>query len=105
MTQTGPDTFEISGWCFLPSIQRPAPRVVLAYRAEEHWIAFALSDIRELRPNLAKRMKNSKYLSSGWRKLISTADLPRGVTISAWALDAVVGDVYKLPGDFLLPAR
>jgi hypothetical protein len=24
------------------------------------------------------------------------------VTISAWALDAVAGDVYKLPGDFLL---
>jgi hypothetical protein len=26
------------------------------------------------------------------------------VTISAWALDAVVGDVYKLPGDFFFPA-
>jgi len=77
MIQKGPDTFEISGWCFLPPIQQPAPRVVLAYRAEENWIAFALSDISESRPNLAKEMKSRKYLSSGWRKLISTADLPR----------------------------
>jgi hypothetical protein len=105
MIQTGPDTFEINGWCFLPSIQRPAPRVVLAYRAEEHWIAFALSDIREARPRLAKEMKSKNYLISGWRKVVSSADLPRGVTISAWALDAVAGDVYKLPGDFLLPAQ
>jgi len=105
MTQKGPDTFEISGWCFLPSIQQPAPRVVLAYRAEKDWIAFALSDVRDLRPSLAKEMKSTKYLSSGWRKLVSTADLPRGATISAWALDAVAGDVYKLPGDFLLPAQ
>jgi len=103
--QKGPDTFEISGWSFLSSIQQPASRVVLAYRAEEHWIAFALSDTRELRPNLVKEMKSRKYLSSGWRKLVNTADLPRGVTISAWALDAAAGDVYKLPGDFLLPAQ
>jgi hypothetical protein len=40
LIQKGPDTFEISGWCFLPSIQGPAPRVVLAYRAGEDWIAF-----------------------------------------------------------------
>jgi len=45
------------------------------------------------------------FSSSGWRKLVHTADLPRGVAISAWALDAVAGDVYKLPGDFLLPAQ
>jgi hypothetical protein len=43
--------------------------------------------------------------SSGWRKLVHTADLPGVVAISAWALDAVAGDVYKLPGDFLLPAQ
>ena len=105
MIQRGPDTFEISGWCFLPSIQQPAPRVVLAYRAEEHWIAFALSDVREARPSLAREMKSTNYLSSGWRKLVRIADLPRGVAVSAWALDAVAGDVYKLPGDFLLPAE
>lgn len=105
MTQTGPDTFEISGWCFLPSIQEPAPRVVLAYRAGEHWIAFALSDVREARPTLAREMKSTKYLNSGWRKLISATGLPRGTSISAWALDAVAGDVYKLPGDFLLSAH
>ena len=105
MIQKGPDTFEIRGWCFLPSIQRPAPRVVLAYRAGEDWIAFALSDIREPRPNLVTELKSTKYLSSGWRKLVNSADLPRNATISAWALDAVAGDVYKLPGDFLLPAQ
>jgi hypothetical protein len=105
LTQKGPDSFELSGWCFLPLIQEPAPRVVLAYRAEKGWIAFALSDVRELRPSLAKEMKSTKYLSSGWRKLVHTTDLPRGVAISAWALDAVAGDVYKLPGDFLLPAH
>jgi len=33
------------------------------------------------------------------------ADLEFCDTISAWALDAVAGDVYKLPGDFLLPPR
>jgi hypothetical protein len=105
MIRKGPDTFEISGWCYLPLIQGPAPRVVLAYRAGEDWIAFALSDVREPRPNLAKEMKSKTYLASGWRKLVNSADLPRGAAISAWALDAVAGDVYKLPGDFLLPAQ
>jgi hypothetical protein len=77
---------------------------VLAYLSEENWTAFALSDIRETRPNVVKEMKSRKYFEAGWRKMISRNDLPNGATIiSAWALDAAAGEVYKLPGDFVLP--
>jgi hypothetical protein len=106
LVQKSPETFEISGWSFLPLTGRPAPRVVLAYQSGENWIAFALSDIRETRLNVAKQMKNRKYAESGWRKVLNRNDLPGGATIiSAWALDAAAGEVYKLPGDFVLPGR
>jgi hypothetical protein len=106
LVQKKPDTFEISGWSFLPPIGRPAPRAVLAYRSDQNWIAFALSDIRETRPNIVKEMKSRKYFETGWRKVFNRNDMPEGATvISAWALDAVAGEVYKLPGDFILPAR
>jgi hypothetical protein len=106
LTQKNPDTFEISGWSFLPQEQRAAPCVVLAYLAGENWTAFGLSDIRETRPNIVKEMKNRKYFETGWRKIVNRNDLLEGATrISAWAVDAAAGEVYKLPGDFILPAR
>lgn len=106
LVQKSPDMFEISGWSFLPQEQRPAPCVVLAYLSEGNWTAFALSDIRETRPNVVKEMKNRKYFETGWRKVINRNDLPNGATtICAWALDAAAGDVYKLPGDLVLPAQ
>ena len=98
------ETFVISGWSFLPELERPAPCVVLAYRFGDQWIAFALSDMREPRPDLVQRTKNRKYLTAGWRASTRREILPPDAEqISAWALDPDAGDVYKLPGDFRLP--
>lgn len=106
VVQKSPNMFEISGWSFLPQEQRPSPCVVLACLSEGNWTAFALSDVRETRPSVAKEMKSRKYFEAGWRKTISRNDLPNGATmISAWALDAAAGEVYKLPGDFVLPTQ
>ena len=106
LVQKNQDTFEASGWSFLPLTGRPAPRVVLAYQSAENWIAFALSDTREARPNVVMEMKDRKYLESGWRKVFKKNDLPAdAAVVSAWALDAAAGEVYKLPGDFALPAQ
>ena len=79
---------------------------MLAYQSAGDWTAFALSDLREARPDVAKEMKSRKYNTSGWRTVIHRNELPEGAArISAWALDAAAGEVYKLPGDFILPGR
>jgi hypothetical protein len=56
---------------------------VLAYQSAENWIAFALSDTREARPNVVAEMKNRKYLESGWRKVFKKNNLPAGAAIIA----------------------
>ncbi|HEY6205637.1 MAG TPA: hypothetical protein VIW21_05670 [Chthoniobacterales bacterium] len=106
VTQKAPDVFEIGGWALLPATGQPAPRVVLAYRTGTNWIAFALSDVRKPPGNIFTEVKSGTYLGCGWRKVFARTDLPNGATtISAWALDPAAGEVYKLPGIFVLPAR
>ena len=106
LMQKDGDLLEMHGWSFLPERGRPAPCVVLAFKSGEDWTAFALSDLRELRDDVAKEMKSRKYLASGWRAFIHRKLLPTEATrLSAWDFDPATGGVYKLPGDFILPAR
>jgi hypothetical protein len=106
LVQKSADVLELNGWCFLPQRGAPAPSVVLAYQAEGNWIAMGLTEPHEKRPDVVQEMKSKKYLESGWRALVHRKLLPAGTThLSAWALDPAAGKVYKLPGDFVLPAR
>jgi hypothetical protein len=89
-----------SGWSFIPRDGRPSPRVILALRKGEEWIAFALSDKTERRPDLG----SNTDLDQGWRCHFARNALPPGAQeISAWALDVEEGETYRLPGSFKLP--
>jgi hypothetical protein len=104
VAQRDSSNFEISGWSFLPEYGFPAPLVVLAYRKGDHWIAFALSEVGEIRRDVAARFHSRDYLESGWRKTFDRATVPVDAErISAWSLDPSSSEVYKLPGDYLLP--
>jgi hypothetical protein len=106
LVQKDADVLEINGWCFLPERGEPAPCIVLAYQADRNWIAIGLTEPHEKRPDIVKEMKSKKYLGSGWRAFIHRKLLPTEVThLSAWAYDPAAGEAYKLPGDFILPAR
>jgi len=106
LAQKDGDIIEASGWCFLPDRGEPATCVALAYKADGNWIAFALSEHRETRPDIVKEMRNRKYLGAGWRTLIHRNQLPAGATaVSAWAFDPAAGALYKLPGEFAVAAR
>ena len=100
------DRFEIHGWCFLPDHGRPAPSVLLAYQIDGNWNTLGLVEPRDVRPDIATRMRRKNYSSSGWRAVVHRKLLPPTATrLSAWAFDPAVGETYKLPGDFILPAR
>jgi hypothetical protein len=95
------DSIVASGWSYLPAKSRPAACVVFAFRHDETWTAFALSDQRENRselPNLPKLGGRDV----GWRGTFSLKPLPTGTTeISAWAVDADKGETFRLPGSFV----
>ncbi|PYL05590.1 MAG: hypothetical protein DME34_11085 [Verrucomicrobia bacterium] len=106
LVQKDADVFEMNGWCFLRERGEPAPCVVLAYQADQSWVAIGLTEPHEKRPDIMKEMKSKQYLDSGWRAFIHRKLLPTGTTrVSAWAFDPAAGEAYKLPGDFTLPAR
>jgi len=96
------DSIVASGWSYLPAKSRPAACVVLAFGHDETWTAFALSNQRENRPDLANKPKVSGR-DLGWRGTFSLERLPPGTTeISAWALDADNGETFRLPGSFVV---
>jgi hypothetical protein len=101
--RSGDDNLEMSGWCFLPSTDRPAPCVVLGYQSGNKWLAAALAEVYQERPDLAKA-RGGRYRWAGWRARISLANIPPAAErFSAWAVDPVIPAVLKLPGDFVLP--
>jgi hypothetical protein len=98
-----PEILVASGWSYLRDDGRPPACIVLAYRSGKEWMAFALSEITEPRPDLVKKYKSRSYLERGWRQKFARPILPAGAQeISAWALDASRGETYRLPGSFAL---
>jgi hypothetical protein len=99
--QVAPAAFELSGSAVLRQSSEPAPLVALAYRAGDHWAAFAQGEVRELRADVAARLHSRRYLAAGWRTTVSTAGLPADVErVSAWAVDPLREEVHQLAGDF-----
>jgi len=85
------------GWAALSSRHRPADAVLLAYAdARGEWIAFALSDAVIDRPDVAKTLRSSEQLWSGWRAVFPQDAVPPGAEISAWAVDAKDAKLYRL---------
>jgi hypothetical protein len=96
---------EIGGWACLPLLQEPAPCVVLAYESGGQWLGFALAEVSAERPDVAAKHGNRERYS-GWCRIIDTSLLPgEARRISAWAVDAQTTDVFRLPGEILLPAK
>jgi len=97
------DVLVATGWSYLPIDSSPPSSVLLAYRSGEEWKAFAFSEVTERRLDLTIRYKSESYLETGWRLTFPRNILPAGEQeISAWALEAVRGDTYRLPGSFRL---
>ncbi len=84
------------GWAALTG-RRPADAVLLAYAdARGEWTAFALSDAVINRSDVAKTLRNSEQLWSGWRAGFPRDAVPPGAEISAWAVDAKEAKLYRL---------
>jgi hypothetical protein len=88
------------GWAALPGRGRSADGVVLAYADERgEWLAFALSDGILDRPDVARIMRSSELLWTGWRAEFPRSAAPPGAQISAWALDAKDAKLYRLKSE------
>ncbi len=93
------------GWAAFPNKGRPADCVVLAYADDRgEWIAFAMSDAIESRPDVVRVLGKQQYLWSGWHASFSAEGMPRGKQISAWALDAKEARLYRLKSNEPAPA-
>jgi hypothetical protein len=93
------------GWAALPNKGRAADCVVLAYADDRgEWIAFALSDAFENRPDVVRVLGKREYLWSGWHASFPAEAVPPGKKISAWALDAKEARLYRLKSNEPAPA-
>jgi hypothetical protein len=93
------------GWAALPNKGRPADCVVLAYADDRgEWIAFALSDAFENRPDVVRVLGKQQYLWTGWHASFPAGAVPPGKKISAWALDAKEARLYRLKSNEPAPA-
>jgi hypothetical protein len=85
------------GWASFPARNRPADAVVLAFANEQgDWVAFAHSDAVLKRPDVARALRSTEQLWSGWRVVFPGSALPKGAKISAWAVDAKEAKLYRL---------
>jgi hypothetical protein len=85
------------GWAALSDRHRPADAVLLAYAdARGEWTAFALSNAVIDRPDVARMLRRSEQLWSGWRAVFPRDAVPPGAEISAWAVDAKDAKLYRL---------
>ena len=92
------DLSRASGWATLNAKGRPPDGVVVAYQdpRDQEWVAFAISDSVEMRPNIVKRFRNMDQLWAGWTATFSREKIPSGAKLSFWALDADEPRLYQL---------
>jgi hypothetical protein len=87
-------SYLISGWAVLAD--RPADAIILSYiNSVGQAIAFKLIDRKYARVDVAKTLKKSTYLNSGWSTKFQLSDRPNP-QIQAWSYDAETGKSYRL---------
>ena len=98
VTPVGGEVYRASGWNALKEKGRPADCVVVAYQdpRDQEWVAFAISDSIEMRPNIVKRFRSMDQLWAGWTATFSRDKIPAGARLSFWAVDADEPRLYQL---------
>ncbi|GAB4226980.1 MAG: hypothetical protein Kow0049_06680 [Stanieria sp.] len=94
-----------SGWAVLPRKNQPADAVILAYQTSDNSnIAFAITEVKQIRKDVAETFKKQRYTASGWSTTFSRNLIDReAVSISAWAFDSSRGKAYQLANIHNLP--
>ncbi len=97
-----PERYRASGWAVLNAKGRPADCVLVAYEDPQlkEWIACAISDSFEMRPNIVKRFRSMDHLWAGWTAIFSRSAIPAGAPLSFWAVDADEAKLYRLEDQF-----
>jgi hypothetical protein len=88
----------LSGWAILPLKERIADSVILAYdKGDGDPIIFARANVRLAQDDIAAKLGNSVYRSSGWEITWKQSDLPSDAKqVSAWAFDAESCRAYEI---------
>jgi hypothetical protein len=91
-----PDTYQATGWAIIPEQQKPADAVILTYKPSDDSVTpFAIVEVNQLRPDVARAFDQPNYRQSGWQVNFSTDQIPAQATeISAWSFDAETGKAY-----------
>lgn len=98
VTPVGGELYRATGWATLNAKGRPADCVVVAYQdpRDQEWIALTISDSFEMRPEIAKRLRNLDQLWSGWTATFPRNAVPAGAQLTFWAVNADEPKLYQL---------
>ena len=97
------DEYVASGWAMLPFRGEPPAVVLLAYEdADKKTSVFAMAMLETQRDFVSALERRGVYGDNRWRKSFSARELPHSVKLSAWALDAYTGKVFRIAGTHVL---
>ena len=86
------------GWAILPTRERAADSVLLAYETVAgDPIIFARVNVRTIRGDIEAKFDDSSYRRSGWEFTWGPNDVPKdAIRITAWAFDAEDVSAYEI---------
>lgn len=97
------DEYVASGWAMLPFRGEPPAVVLLAYEdADNKTSVFAMAMLETQRDFVSAIERRGVYGDNRWRKSFSARALPSPAKLSAWALDAYTGRVFRIAGTHVL---
>lgn len=103
LEQVRPDEYVASGWAMLPFRGEPPAVVLLAYGDDDNKMSvFAMAMLETQRDFVSAIERRGVYGDNRWRKSFSARQLPNPAKISAWALDAYTGRVFRIAGTHVL---
>jgi hypothetical protein len=101
--QPDKDSIGVSGYAYFIKQRRPVDLVLFTYENQDHeQVIFATMDRIVGRPDLAAAKSDASYMGSGWDARLPLARIPSyfaQTKLSAWALDADTGRIYRLDGE------
>jgi hypothetical protein len=101
--QPDKQTMGVSGFAYFPQQRRPADLVLFTYENQDReQVICATAERVVARPDIVAVKQDTSYAACGWDARFPIAVIPDQIArtkISAWAIDADSGALYRLEGE------
>ena len=94
------------GWARVPDQDRPADCVVLGFETSDGaWKPFCVVETGGNRPDVARHFGHAALDRAGFSGRVEATNLPRGVTLKAWAIDLQNERIFPIANAVSLPLQ